>query len=75
MENLWQRVPKQIIRKAQTFSVFFVAFLKSTLTFEYFGKKDQSHSLTINEIINCETGNYLNVEKAMFYATFRQMSC
>ena len=44
MENLWQQVPKQIIRKAQTFSGFFIAFLKSTLTFEYFEKKDQSHS-------------------------------
>ena len=75
MENLWQQVPKQIIRKAQTFSGFFVAFLKSTLTFEYFEKKDQSHSLSINEIINCETGNYSNVQKAMFYATLRQISC
>ena len=71
MENLWQQVPKQIIRKAQTFSGFFVAFLKSTLTFEYFEKKDQSHSLRINEIINCETDSYLNVQKAIFNSTLR----
>ena len=75
MENLWQQVPKQIIRKAQTFSGFFIAFLKSTLTFEYFEKKDLSHSLSINEIINCETGNYLNVQKAILHPTLRQRTC
>ena len=53
-------------------SQFFVAFLKSTLNLEYFEKKDQSHSLSINEIINCETDSYLNVQKAIFHATLRQ---
>ena len=75
MENLWQQVPKQIIRKAQTFSGFFIAFLKSTLTFEYFEQKDQSHSLSITEINNCETGSYLNVQKAILHATLRQRTC
>ena len=49
---------------------FFVAFLKSTLNFEYFEKKDQSHSLSINEIINCETDSYLNVQKVIFMQRF-----
>ena len=62
-------------RKAKTSSKFFVAFLKSTLNLEYFEKKDQSHSLSINEIINCETGSYLNVQKAIFHATPRQITC
>ena len=39
---------------------FFITFLKSTLSLEYFEKKGQSHSLSITEIINCETGTYLN---------------
>ena len=75
MENLWQQVPKQIIRKAQTFSGFFVAFLKSTLNLEYFEKKDQSYSLSFNEIVNCETGGYLNVQKAIFHATLPKITC
>ena len=45
------------------------------LNLEYFEKKDQSRSLSINEIINCETGSYLNVQNAMFHATLRQITC
>ena len=48
--------------KLKTSSPFFIAFLKSTLNFEYFEKKDQSQSLSITEIINCETGSYLNAK-------------
>ena len=51
----------QISRKPETFSRFFIAFLESTLNLEYFEKKDQSYSLSITEIINCETSSYLNV--------------
>ena len=58
--------------KLKTCSQFFVAFLKSTFNLEYFEKKDQSHRLSINEIINCGTDSYLNVQKAMFHATLRQ---
>ena len=61
--------------KLKTCSRFFIAFLKSTLNLEYFEKKDQSHSLSINEIINCETGNYLNVQNAIIYATLRKITC
>ena len=75
LENLWKQVPKQIYRKTQTFSGFFVAFLKSTLNFEYFQKKDHSHSFSINEIINCENGNYLNVQNAIIYAALRKITC
>ena len=75
LENLWKQVPMQISRKMQTFSGLFVAFLKSTLNFEYFEKKYQSHSLSINEIINCETGNYLKVQNAIIYATLRKITC
>ena len=42
---------------------------------EYFEKRDKSHSLSITEIINRETGTYLNVQKAIFHATLRQRTC
>ena len=49
----------QISPKPKTFSQNFVtASMKSTLNSEYFEKKDQSHSLSITEIIDCETGSY-----------------
>ena len=59
----------------KTCSRFFIAFLKSTLNLEYFEKKDQSQSLSITEIIKCETGTYLNVQKVIFHATLRQITC
>ena len=65
----------QISLKLKTCSRFFIAFQKSTLNLEYFGKKDQSRSLSITEIINFETGSYLNVQKAIFHATLRQITC
>ena len=51
----------QISPKPKTFAEFVIASIKSTLNFEYFEKKDQSHSLSITEIIDCETGSYWNV--------------
>ena len=61
--------------KLKTCSQFLIAFLKYTLNLEYFEKKDHSHSLSIKEIINCETGSYLNVQKAVFHATPRHITC
>ena len=61
--------------KLKTCSHFFIAFVKSTLHFEYFDAKYQSHSLSITEIINCETGSYLIVQKAIFHGTLRKTTC
>ena len=74
-ENSSQQDPMQTSLKLKTCSRFFIAFLKSTLNLEYFEKKDQSHSLGITEIFNCETGSYLNVQKAIFHAMPRQITC
>ena len=60
--------------KLKTYSPFLIASLKSTLNLEYFERNNQSHSLSIPEIINCETGSYLNVEKAIFHLTPRQIT-
>ena len=65
----------QITRKQKTFSGFFFAFRKSKLSLEYSQEKDQSRSLSITEIINYETRSYLNVQKAIFHATPRQITC
>ena len=48
----------QISTKSETYSRFFIASMKSTLNSEYFEKKDQSQSLSITEIIECETASY-----------------
>ena len=59
----------------KTCSRFFITFLKSTLTFEYFQKKDHSQSLNITEIVNCEKVSSLNVQKAIFHATLWKTTC
>ena len=41
----------------------------------FWKKKDQSLSLSITENINCETGSYLNVQKAIFHAALWQITC
>ena len=74
-ENFWQQVPMQISPKLKTFSGFFIAFLESMLNLEHFQKKDQSHSLSITEIGNCQTFSYFNVQKAIFHTTLRQTTC
>ena len=48
----------QLSAKPKSFSGFFIASMKSTLNSEYFEKKDQSHSVSITEIIDCESGSY-----------------
>ena len=61
--------------KLKPCSQFFIAFSKYMLNFEYFGKKCQSQSLIITEIITWETGSYLNVQKAIFHAMLRNTIC
>ena len=56
-----QQVQTQISQERKTFSGFFIAFLKCTLNLQYVERKDQSHSLSITEIINSETSRYLKV--------------
>ena len=45
------KVPRHVSRTPKTFAGFFDEFLRSTLHLEYFEKKDQSYSLSINEIV------------------------
>ena len=43
-DNLTQPIPTQLSQKQNAFSLFFLAFSKSTLLFEHFQKKDDPHS-------------------------------
>ena len=60
-DNLTQTIQMQVSRKQKTFPEFFSAFLKSTLTFELFQKKDDSHTWGIFEITDSEKHGYINV--------------
>ena len=51
----------QVSRKEKPFSEFFSAFLKSSLNFENFQKKDDSHSRGISEITDFEEYGSINV--------------
>ena len=56
---------------AETFSGFFIAFLKSTLNGEHFQKKGESSSLSISEIIDSKRGGYFSAWKALLQNSFR----
>ena len=61
MQNLRQQFQMPLSHKQKTFSGFFIAFLKYAWNLEHFQKKDEYPSLIISEIIDAETGGYLNV--------------
>ena len=53
-DNLTQRIPMQLSQKQETFPEFFCEFLKSSLNFEHFPKKDDSQRSYISEITYSE---------------------
>ena len=53
-DNLMQPIHMQLSEKVKTFSRLFNVFSKSRLSFEYFQKKDDAHSLFISEATACE---------------------
>ena len=55
-ENLTQPIQILLSQKRKTFSQFFAAFLKSTLNFAHFQKKDDSHNRCISQITVSEKG-------------------
>ena len=56
-DNLLQTLQILLSQKQNTFSQFFSAFLKSTLNFEHFQKKDDPHSRYISQITVSENGD------------------
>ena len=61
MLNFTQEFEAPLSQKQETFSGFFIAFLKYALNLEHFEKKDEYHSVVISRNINSEIGGYLNV--------------
>ena len=61
MLNFTQQFEARVSQKQDTFSGFFLAFLKYALNLEHLEKKDEYPSLVISRIINSERGGYLNV--------------
>ena len=60
-DNLTQPSQMQLSQKQKTFSEYFSAFLKSSLNFEHFQKKYDSHSWGISKITDSEKYGYINV--------------
>ena len=56
-EKLTQSIQILLSQKQKTSSQFFSAFLKYTLIFEHFQKKDDPHRRCISEITDSEKGN------------------
>ena len=65
-ENLTQSIQILLYQKRNSFSRFFIAFLKSTLNFEHFKKKDDPHSRCISQITVSEKGDEINICKIPF---------
>ena len=65
-DNLTQPIQMQLSQKQKTFSEFLCAFLKSSLNFEHFQKKDDSHSWCIFKIPDSEKYGYVNVQKIAY---------
>ena len=61
MHNFAQQVQTTLSKKQKTFCGVFIAFLKFAWNLENFEKKDEYPSLIISEIMDCESGAYLNV--------------
>ena len=53
-DNLTQAIPMQLSQKQKIFSDFFSAFVKSSLNFEYFLKKDDPHCWCDSELTDQE---------------------
>ena len=64
----------QLSKKQKKFCCNFIAFFESTLNLEHLGK-NESHSLSISEVIDSERRDYLNAQKVLFLETLRQSTC
>ena len=69
MQNLQQQFQTPLSQKQNTFSWFFIAFLKCAWYLEHFQKKDEHPSLFISEFIDAKISGYLNVQKVLLQNT------
>ena len=59
-DNLRQRNQMLLSQKEKTFYEFFSLFLKCSLNFEHFQKKDDPHSTCISEITDSQKHGWIN---------------
>ena len=71
-DNLMQPIQILLSQKQKNFSQFFSSFLKSTLNFERFRKKDDPHRRCISQISVSEKSDYINVFKISFKRSLPQ---
>ena len=71
MKNLPQQFQTPLSQKQNTFSGFFIAFLKCAGNLEHFQKKDEYPRLIISEIIDAERRGYLTGWKFLLQNTIR----
>ena len=71
-ENLTQPIQILLTQKRKNFSHFFSVFLKSTLNFAHFQKKDDPHSRCISQITVSEKGEQINVCKMPFQRSLQK---
>ena len=61
IQNFPQQLQTPISQKQKIFPGFFIAYLECASNLEHLEKKDEHPSLVISEIIDSESGGYLNV--------------
>ena len=68
-EIFQQLVRTQLSWKTKTFSPIFIAFSKSTWSFNLFEKKDELYSWNISEVLDTKECGFLNVRKLLLQNT------
>ena len=61
----------KLSEKTSIFRRIFFAFLKCTINFQCFGKKNQPHSSIISEVVDSERCACLNASQGLFLKPFR----
>ena len=61
MLNFTQQFEALVSQKQDTFSGFFLSFLKCAINLQHFEKKDEYPSLVISKVGDSERGGYLNL--------------
>ena len=61
MLNFTQQFEAPVSQKQDTFSGFFLSFLKCAINLQHFEKKDEYPSLVISKVGDSERGGYLNL--------------
>ena len=61
MLNFTQQFEAPVSQKQDTFSGFFLSFLKCAINLQHFEKKDEYPRLVISKLIGWEKSGYINV--------------